>query len=428
MARLNDTTIKGLRVDPQQDRKDVWFDEKGLGMRVSKTGRKSWVFVYHFGGRPRRITFGTYPTLGVADVRSLHATALQNLERNVDPGDSIQVQRAETRLAPTVDDLAKEYLLRHAAQKKSGKEDERMLNHDVLPFWRTLKAADISRRDVNLLLDRILERGAPVAANRVLALIRKMFNFGIQRSIITENPCGHVRQPSQNTQRDRILNLDEIRAFWINVENAAMSAAVIIALKLELVTAQRKGEIASAEWSEVDFETRIWTIPGSKAKNGIAHRVYLTDLAVELLSKLKMLAGNSRYWLPSRIGDKPLTVRSISHALRTNLQSIGLTNVTPHDLRRTAASMISSMGTPRLVVSKILNHVDSSVTAVYDRHGYDQEKRDALTTWAHKLREICELAPQISYRPTGQVGSMVIKYSVITAANSIKVISKANCS
>ncbi|AIY39908.1 Integrase [Collimonas arenae] len=418
MARLNDTTVKSLRANPGQDRKDVWFDEKGLGMRVSKTGRKSWVFVYHFSGRARRITFGTYPTIGVAEIRSLHATALQNLERNIDPGDPIQLQRAEIRSAPTIDDLAKEYLLRHAARKKSGKEDERMLNHDVLPFWRTLKAADISRRDVNALLDRIIERGAPIAANRVLALIRKMFNFGIQRSIITENPCANVVQPALSIQRDRILSLDEIRTFWLNIEGAAMSAPVISALKLELVTAQRKGEIVSAEWSEVDFETRIWTIPASKAKNGIAHRVYLTDLALELLAKLKALSGNSRYWLPSRIGDKPLTVRSISHALRINLESIGISNVTPHDLRRTAASMISSMGTPRLVVSKILNHVDSSVTAVYDRHGYDQEKKIALTSWANKLLEICNLIPRVSYEPARKEQKIAVKYSVNLATNT----------
>lgn len=411
MARLNDTTVKGLKAAPDQDRQDVWFDEKGLGMRVSKTGRKSWVFVYHYKGKAKRITFGTYPTIGVADVRGLHASALQKLERGIDPGDDIQVQRAETRSAPTVADLAREYLFRHAARKKSGKEDERMLNHDVLPFWKTLRAAEISRRDVTVLLDRIVERGAPIAANRVLALVRKMFNFGIQRSIIAENPCANVGQPSTSVQRDRVLGLDEIRAFWFNIDASAMSESVSVALKLQLVTAQRKGEIVSAEWIEVDFETRIWTIPAAKAKNGIAHRIYLTDLALGLLTRLKALSGDSRYWLPSRIGDKPITERAVSHAFRTNLQDLGLNNVTPHDLRRTAASMISSMGTPRLVVAKILNHVDASVTAVYDRHGYDQEKKAALTAWSDKLREICELVPQISYKPSQQVTGMNIKYS-----------------
>lgn len=391
MPRLNDTTVRGLRTTPGQDRTEVWFDEKGLGMRLSKTGRKSWIYVYHFQGRSRRITFGTYPAISVADVRALHATAMHNLERDVDPGDAVQVQRAETRAAPTVSELAKEYMLRHARQKKSGQEDQRMLNHDVLPYWGTLRAVNITRRDVTVLLDRIVERGSPITANRVLAMVRKMFNFGIERSIVEANPCDHVRQPAASVQRDRTLTQEEIRTLWSNLDHAAMSSANKLALKLQLVTVQRRGEIANAEWSEIDFETNTWTIPSHKAKNGNAHRVHLTDLALEILGEMRNLAGSSRYWMPSRIGDKPVMANSISQALRLNLHAIGLQNVTPHDLRRAAASMISSIGVARLVLAKILNHVDSSVTAVYDRHGYDQEKKEALTLWTQKLRQICGL-------------------------------------
>jgi integrase len=389
MARLNDTTVRGLRISPDQERSEVWFDEKGLGMRVSKTGRKSWIYVYHHNGRSRRITFGTYPSIGVADVRALHATAMHNLENGIDPGNAVQMQRAQVRNAPTVHEIAIEYMTRHASQKKSGPEDQRMLNHDVLPYWGTLQADQISRRDVTLLLDRIVERGAPIAANRVLALIRKMFNFGIERSLVENNPCDHVRQPAANVQRDRILTQEEIRILWSKLSDANMSEASKLAFKLQLITAQRKGEIAKAEWSEIDFETSTWTIPAHKAKNGQAHRVYLTDFALEILGQLRILADGSRYWLPSPIGDKPMIETSLDHALRKNLPFIGIENVTPHDLRRTAASFMSSLGIPRLILSKILNHSDSSVTAIYDRHGYDHEKQAAWTLWSQRLCEIC---------------------------------------
>jgi integrase len=390
MVRLNDTTVRGLRISPGQDRSEVWFDEKGLGMRISKTGRKSWIYVYHYQARSRRMTFGTYPAIGVADVRALHATAMQNLANDIDPGNSVQVRRAETRNAPTIENLAAEYITRHASQKKSGNEHHRMLAHDVLPFWGTLRAEQITRRDVTTLLDRIIERGAPIAANRVLALIRKMFNFGIERSLVENNPCDHVRQPAANVQRDRILTQDEIRTLWSRLADAQMSEASKLVFKLQLVTAQRKGEIVNAEWSEIDFESHTWTIPAHKAKNGQAHRVYLTDLAREILSQLRTLSKGSCYWLPSPIGDKPMIETSLDHALRKNLGVIGIENVTPHDLRRTAASFMSSMGVSRLVLSKILNHSDSSVTAIYDRHGYDQEKQDAWLQWSRRLREICE--------------------------------------
>jgi integrase len=401
MPRLNDTTVRGLRMPQGQDRSEVWFDEKGLGIRLSKTGRKSWIYVYHYQERSRRITFGTYPTIGVADVRALHATAMHNLENGIDPGNAVQVLRAQTRSAPTVLELSTEYMVRHASMKKSGGEDQRMLNRDVLPYWGSLQAAKICRRDVTVLLDRIVERGALIAANRVLALIRKMFNFGIERSLIEGNPCDHVRQPAPNVQRDRILTQEEIRRLWTRLEDAQMSQASKIALKFQLVTAQRKGEIVNAEWSEVDFAARIWTIPAHKAKNGQAHRVYLTDLALEILNQLRNLAGDSRYWMPSPIGDKSMVQTSLDHALRKNLPLLDLENITPHDLRRTAASFMSSLGVPRLILSKILNHSDSSVTAIYDRHGYDQEKQEAWMLWSRRLQEIYERPLiQIESHPT----------------------------
>jgi integrase len=405
--RLTDTAVRALKVTPGQDRTDFWFDEQGLGLRVSKTGRKTWVYVYHFGGRSRRYTLGTYPEVGVADVRALHASAMSTLDRGVDPGNAYQVARAETRNAPSVGELADEYLNKHAVKKKSGEQDRRMLDRDVLPKWKTLKAHDVTRRDVTHLLDEIVKRGAPISANRVLALVRKMFNFGIARSMVEANPCDHVSQPAPNGRRDRVLNYDEIRKFWTRLANSKMSEATKLALKLQLVTAQRKGEIVNAEWDEIDFENRVWTIPAAKVKNGYPHRVYLSDQALEILERLRELAGKSRFWLPSRIGDKPVIDTSIDHAMRENLAHLGIADATPHDLRRTAASMMTSMGVPRLTVSKILNHTETSVTAIYDRHSYDNEKREALIVWSAKLREI--LSAPLEEAKTSYTGSNAVK-------------------
>jgi hypothetical protein len=135
MARLNDMTVRSLRVAQGEDRREVWFDEKGLGMRVSKTGRKSWVYVYHYANRSRRITFGTYPDIGVADVRALHAAAVRDLANGRDPGNALQTERTEARQATTVATLAEEYLRLHASRKRSGPEDQRMLTRDVIPYW-----------------------------------------------------------------------------------------------------------------------------------------------------------------------------------------------------------------------------------------------------------------------------------------------------
>jgi integrase len=199
-----------------------------------------------------------------------------------------------------------------------------------------------------------------------------------------------VRAPAQEGRRDRVLSAEEIAAFWHALDIAKMAEGTKLVLKLQLVTAQRKGEIVSAAWEEIDLAEGWWTIPAEKAKNRIPHRVPLSPLALDLLQATQALSGDSPWLFPSPRGNKPITPEAVDHALRRpGLEALGFTFV-PHDLRRTAASHMTSMGIPRLVVSKILNHVERGVTAVYDRHSYDQEKRQALETWAHKLKNILE--------------------------------------
>ena len=131
-----------------------------------------------------------------------------------------------------------------------------------------------------------------------------------------------------------------------------------------------------------------WTIPSEKAKNNLSHRVPLSSLALQLLEQVKLLSGNSRWLFPSRQGDKPLLDTSIDHVLHKNEAKFAILPFTTHDLRRTAASHMTGMGVPRLTVSKILNHSESGIAAVYDRHSYDQEKRQALDLWGDKLSKI----------------------------------------
>lgn len=256
------------------------------------------------------------------------------------------------------------------------------------------------------LLDEIVERGAPIQANRTLALLRKMFNFAVQRDILGSTPVTLVKAPARERQRERVLSHDEIHAFWIGLDAADMTEQVCIVLRLMLTTAQRKSEVAGARRNEFNLDQNIWTIPAERAKNGKSHRVPLSPLAADLVgkaitqAKYKAEARAKRQgnlfepvdpeWLfPSRYGyDHPLAPGSISHAASKALPKMGLENFTPHDLRRTAASGMGSLGVNRLVIAKVLNHIETGVTAIYDRHGYDQEKRHALEVWAAQLEQI----------------------------------------
>lgn len=388
--QFTDKLIKTLK--PKADRYDLRENSgKGFMIRVFPSGQKSWGFIYNFEGKKKRMTFGNYPEMSLADARKLHSKALSILTNGKDPAQVKRNQLLEARMSQTVNELINEYLEKWAKpRKRSWKEDERILIKDVIPTWGKRKAKDILRRDVILLLDNILERGSPIIANRTLAVIRRMFNFAVERSIIEVSPCHSVKAPSKENKRERLLSVNEIKNFWECIDKTSMSELTKLALKLQLTTAQRKGEVVSAQWSEIDLQSGWWTIPANKAKNGNSHRVPLSNMSMNLLKQLKEISGDSCWLFPSPKGNTHMSGTAIDHALRKNIKYFNHseTPYTPHDLRRTAASHMTSQGISRLVVSKILNHVERSITAIYDRHSYDKEKRYALEAWGNKLEEI----------------------------------------
>ena len=370
---------------PEKGQTD-YFDERttGLGLRISSAGRKSWFVMYRHAGRLRRYTIGTYPSLGLADAKERAKELLNDAAKGNDPAADKQISRE----APTFGEIAGQYIELYAKpNKRSWKEDQRILDYDLLPKWKNVKAHEIKRRDVIVLLDKMVLR-APIQANRTLALIRKLFNWAISRDLVEANPCSAVKMPAKENQKDRVLTEEEIQIFWREIEESLMSELTRLCLQLQLVTAQRKGEIVITEWVDMDLNTGWWTIPAKKAKNKLSHRVPLSPLAMQLLERVKALSGSSKWLFPSTQTENAMLNTSIDHALRRNQSRFGIPTFTPHDLRRTAASHMTGLGISRLTVSKILNHVESGITAVYDRHSYDQEKRDALNLWAEKIASI----------------------------------------
>ncbi len=376
---------------PEEGQTDYWdVSLSGFGLRVAASGRKTWIVMYRHQGRKRRMTLGTYPSLGVADARDQAKTVLHEVAHDKDPAGEKQAARKAESFA----ELAHEYIERHAKpNKRSWFKDQSILDRDLLPRFGHRKAAEISRRDILALMDEIVERGAPIAANRTLEIVRKIFNWGISRDIVEFNPCHGVKKPSQERQRDRVLADSEIAVFWTGLENAAMSPLTRLALKFQLATAQRKGEVAGAKWDEFDLDGAVWTIPAIRVKNRLTHRVPLSSLALGLLEQIRIIGGASAFLFPSPRAGQPMTAPAINHALHKNRAVFAMPTFVPHDLRRTAASHMASMGISRLTIGKVLNHAEQGVTATYDRHGYDQEKRHALDAWGRRLEEIIGARP-----------------------------------
>ena len=159
------------------------------------------------------MTLGTYPKITLAKAHELHAIARQKLEEGIDPGAESVKGNRQARQAHTVAELVHDYIERHAKRKKrSWKEDERILNKDVIPRWGKRKAASITRLEVVTLLDEVRDRaeaigGKGVQANRTLEIIRRMYNFAVGRSIVKHSPCVVIETPAKENQRDRVLDM-----------------------------------------------------------------------------------------------------------------------------------------------------------------------------------------------------------------------------
>jgi integrase len=255
-----------------------------------------------------------------------------------------------------------------------------------------MRAKEITRRDVKDMVEKIAKR-APIMANRTLDLLRRIFKWGIEEDIVAASPCYPIRKPGKEHARSRTLTEDEIKKVWAALDGATtgkkaqrkLRLQTAASLKLRIITAQRGGEVMSMEWSEINGDW--WTIPEKKSKNGLEHRVPLSPMALRIISQMKSLAENkpSKYIFPSPKGDGH--IENVQKAIQQIRKLTGI-NFVGHDLRRTAASLMTGMGIPRLVVGKILNHVEPGVTKVYDRHSYDKEKREALESWSKRLMVI----------------------------------------
>jgi integrase len=387
--RFTARSIEAIK-PPPCGQKDYWdANLPGFGVRVSAAGRKSWVVMYRSGGIKRRLTLGTYPAISLAAAREQAADALRAVAHGGDPATS----KKSAREADTFAELSEEYLEGHAKPKKrTWKKDELVIRKDLAPRFGRLKATDVKRRDVIKLLDEIRERGAPIQANRTLEILRKMYNWAISREIVEHNPCHGIERPSPEHRRERVLTDSEIKAVWqsLGYETPRMAGM----FKLRLLTAQRGGEVSRLRWQDIDIDGGWWTIPPEFSKNGLAHRVPLSTSALEIIEGMREASGDGQWVFPSRTRTGPCTViwKSVD---RIRMHS-GVDFV-PHDLRRTAASrMTGDLRINRLVVSKILNHAEPGVTATYDRHSYDKEKRLALDAWAARLEEIIENRPTSS--------------------------------
>jgi integrase len=364
---------------PATDRVEYWDGTiSGFGLRVTDRGRMTWVLLYRHEGRKRRYTLGTYPALSLADAREAADEALVAVAKGRDPA----TEKKAARVAETFGELFDQYLENYAKpRKKSWKEDERAFKRDLLPRFRHRKAVSITRKELRDLLRDIVNRGAPVLANRTMEMVRRMYHWALEEEILEVNPFTAMKPPGEERRRDRVLSDEEIKQVWQALDGEP--ARIAARFRLQLLTGQRPGEVRQMRWSDVDAESGWWIIPNELTKNGRAHRVPLTHSAIAILEELHRNGHDNSPWVfpsPARSGP----VRSNTKPT-ASIRKSSTVDFRPHDLRRTVATNITGLGFSRFLIGRLLNHVDQSVTGVYDLYQYDREKQQMLVTWERQL-------------------------------------------
>ena len=381
------------RLAPPERGRVEYFDSvlTGLSLRITDKGRKSWSLMYRTAGRQRRLTLGGYPALDLKEARAAAKAALQEVGKGNDPATAKRDRRVH--MPDVFEHVVDEFLEKHAKRHtRSWPETERIFRAYVTPRWRSRPITAISRHEVIDLLEMIHDGNGPIMANRTLAAVRKLFNWALERDIVETSPVANIRAPGRETKRDRTLSDPEVKALWNGCEELGWPFGSFI--RVLLLTAQRRDEVATMKWDDLNLENHepTWILPREATKADRAHAVPLAPVVVEILGDMPQVG--SYVFMTGRRGDKSISGYSV---MKRRIDEItGLDGWTIHDLRRTAASGMARLNVPPHVLSRILNHSPDKaegVTAIYNRHGYDAEKRHALEAWASHVQRLVEPAP-----------------------------------
>jgi integrase len=386
--KLTETVVSKLECPA--DKKDILvFDDvqRGLAVRVSCTGGKTYLAQYTFGSSKRRIPLGA-PTLALA--RSAAAKIMGEVAKGLDPAAdrkaaTLEARRKAAHEALTLDALLDQWSALRLADKRASYAAEAVRAIKVaFPKQLPLPAADLDRATVVRVLDNLTKAGKPAMAARTAAYARACFQWAMRRGSIATNPF--VNLPVAPTvRRDRVLTDAELRAIW---QATAKPGSFNSIVRMLMLTAQRRDEVADMAWSELSGDLSIWTIPASRAKNGQDSIVPLAPQAQAILEATPRYKGNPLVFP----GDRGAFSGWSKSKERLDRES-GVKDWRLHDLRRTAATGLQKLGVRLEVTEAVLNHIAGSgagIVGIYQKYGFADEKRAALAAWGERVAAIVE--------------------------------------
>lgn len=383
---INDRILQSLKTNKSCE--DFWdLALTGFVIRVRSSGKKTFEIVYRSNsGKRGRYKIGKVGLISLAEARSKARTLLCSIEQGSNPA----AERRAHRAAETFAELFEDYLNFHAKPKlkaRSIADIEYNFRSVILPAFGKRRVADIKRADVIRLIEGIgITRLAPVRSNHIRSMLTGIFNFAVQREIVTASPCVGLPAKFKETSRTRVLSDAEIKIFWSVTESQA--PVIRDLFRMLLLLGQRSYETRQMAWAQI--KEGIWTIPASVTKAGREQRIPLPKLALEILARNR---NNSPVVFPVE-GAAIKWIQKASYRIRDEMsRELGGNSLpwTPHDLRRTCATGLERLGIAPAVIAEVLNHsksVNHGVTGRYTRHDFLQEKKAALMRWSGWLESI----------------------------------------
>jgi integrase len=412
-VKIDDKFCKAATVKPGQ-RVTVYSDTetRGFCLVVTAAGAKTFAVRYTLkdgdeAGKQVRVTLGPYLEAdgkAVATWRKEAAKVIGDAARGIDKA----AKRAAVRKGSTMAELCARYMKEHAPKKRSAAMDRNRIDRYILPAWKHRKAASITRGDVSTLLAPIQFGDSatglaprPYEAIGVLALVKKIFSFAIDAEVITQHPCARMKIDAPELDSRELSSAPDLRAFWAltGEDPAYLPSPFAAALRFQLLTGSRPGEVFGMTWEELDLDENEWTLPAKRSKNKREHLVPLTP-ALRAIIDAQAAAQAARQAEAEAAGKRARASRFVFPALRGGrvtdkmrglvldraMQAFAgagnkLERFTPHDLRRTAETIMAAAEVPKEYRDRLLNHVDNSVGGKhYNKHDYKSQKRDALLT------------------------------------------------
>jgi integrase len=367
----------------------------GLRARITSKGKKSFSVVKWANGRQQRITIGRYPLLSLAEARAMTKEVLIGGSAILGPP-AVEAPAEQTL---TYAELADLYVERHLKPNTRSWRNVKssLLRHPAVQHLLARPAASINLRELVEVVDSIAAAGTPQAAVNILRRLKMLFNWAVDRDLVPANPCERIRPPAKTVERDRVLTDAEIAAVWQASHQLPTPYGQMY--RLFLLTGQRRSEVATMCWGEVQGD--VWTIPREKVKKDRPHTVPLAGAAEDILAGLRRMPRvvDDNGFVFTTTGGK--SASSNFAKVKRQLDALsGVTDWTIHDIRRTVRSKLAELGVPREVARKVLNHEDGKVDRIYNRHEYLAEKREALGRWERVLMNLAETPMAASWPPT----------------------------